>query len=138
MTSAQNPESGTVSYVYDSESSVCNLSFAGDLVKRTDARGVSTCYSYDRLHRLLSKTYTDSTPAVTIAYDNPNAWGLNLSNTIGQRVTIQTADGTGTAFSYDVMGRETQEAQCVPWGLNGCSTFMSTRWANRRPHRCER
>jgi len=42
MTSETNPESGTTSYVYDTDST-CGTS-NGDLVKRTDAMGNVTCY----------------------------------------------------------------------------------------------
>jgi RHS repeat-associated protein len=54
LTSESNPETGTTTYAYDSESS-CGSSGSttsnGDLLQKTDASGTS-CYYYDGLHRL--------------------------------------------------------------------------------------
>jgi len=75
---AQNPEAGTVNYYYDNN---------GNLVRRKDARGISTCFGlwsgstcngaqgYDGLNRLLLRTYSDSTPAVYFTYDSDVHWG---------------------------------------------------------------
>ena len=55
VTSESNPESGTVHYVYDTESSCGpNGSYGsnGDLLQKTDAASVTICYYYDTLHRL--------------------------------------------------------------------------------------
>ena len=59
LTSAANPESGTIAYTYDNN---------GNLTQRTDARGVVTAYTYDRLDRLtrLSYSYTGSDTAVSL------------------------------------------------------------------------
>jgi YD repeat-containing protein len=70
LLSATNPENNTIQYRYDD---------AGNLVQRTDARGVTTCTGYqattlctdaaaarDGLNRVVKKSYTgDSTPQVT-------------------------------------------------------------------------
>lgn len=54
-TSETAPESGTVTYVYDSDpTGVCATSNLGDLVRRVDAAGVSTCYIYDSRRRMTS------------------------------------------------------------------------------------
>lgn len=55
MTSETNPESGTKTYLYDTESSCGpngSFSSAGDLLQTTDADGNQICYYYDGLHRL--------------------------------------------------------------------------------------
>jgi YD repeat-containing protein len=52
MTSETNAESGTTSYVFDTDAT-CGT-YSGDLVKRTDAVGNATCYAYDTLHRVTS------------------------------------------------------------------------------------
>ncbi len=54
MTSETNPESGTTTYVYDTESSACgSITSSGDLGLKTDANGNITCYYHDALHRLV-------------------------------------------------------------------------------------
>jgi RHS repeat-associated protein len=54
-TSETTPESGTVTYIYDSDSTgTCSTSNTGDLVRRVDAAGVSTCYIYDARRRMIS------------------------------------------------------------------------------------
>jgi YD repeat-containing protein len=50
MTSESEAESGTTTYIYDTDSA-CPTSY-GDMVRKTDANGVYTCYYYDALHRL--------------------------------------------------------------------------------------
>jgi len=50
----------TTCYSYDNNS---------NLLSKIDNRGISINYSYDALNRIISKTYSDSTPPVTFAYD---------------------------------------------------------------------
>jgi YD repeat-containing protein len=63
LTSATNPESGTINYQYDKND---------NLEQKTDARvpAVTTNYIYDRLNRLINRSYSDGTPAVTYNYDD--------------------------------------------------------------------
>ena len=49
LTSARNPESGTIAYTYDNN---------GNLTQRTDARRVVTAYTYDGLDRLTRRSYS--------------------------------------------------------------------------------
>src|SRR5713101_653209 len=72
MTSETNPESGSVSYTYDSDTT-CGTSI-GDLVKRTDGATNVTCNSYDAMHRVTSISYpsgpnTANTPSKGFIYD---------------------------------------------------------------------
>jgi RHS repeat-associated protein len=64
LTSATNPESGTVSYQYDEN---------GNLIQKTDARGIVSTYAYDALNRNISVNYSNTTvnPDITRHYDNP-------------------------------------------------------------------
>ncbi|MFZ0882963.1 MAG: hypothetical protein WAN14_06160, partial [Candidatus Acidiferrales bacterium] len=98
LTSASNPESGTVAYTYDAD---------GNLVTKLDARSIKTTYSYDQLNRALSKTYTDSTPTVTYAYDGNTPVGCTTGVSsyglaIGRRTAMCDA-GTGgmEAWTYN-------------------------------------
>jgi RHS repeat-associated protein len=58
LTSATNPESGTVTYAYD---------LNGNVIEKTDARGVRTTMAYDALNRVRSKVYAGLTPEGTAA-----------------------------------------------------------------------
>jgi YD repeat-containing protein len=65
LLTAVNPESGTISYVYDNN---------GNLSSKTDARSVLTTYTYDALNRVTERSYSNepsgqaTTPAVTYTY----------------------------------------------------------------------
>lgn len=89
-----NPENGTTTYVYDSDST-CGTS-SGDLVKKTDAAGNVTCLSYDALHRLTSKTYPSGTYASTTAakyfvYDSATVDLVSMSNAKGRLAEAYTS-----------------------------------------------
>ncbi|MGH9327029.1 MAG: hypothetical protein ACRD2B_10160 [Terriglobia bacterium] len=104
-TSETTPEAGLVNYAFAaSGGGLC----AGDpkqVCQRTDARGITTTYSYDAENRLTSKTYSDSTPAAYYYYDESSVSvaGTNYSVNDGKgRLTHTTADGgncsTGTLW----------------------------------------
>jgi len=105
LTSATNPEtgpasgSGIINYTYDND---------GNVLTKTDGRGVTITYSYDPLHRLTRKSFSDSTPTVTYAYDGtaPTACSTTLSNSlpIGRRTAMCDAGGW-EAWNYDSLGR---------------------------------
>jgi RHS repeat-associated protein len=95
LTSAINPESGTISYAYDA---------AGNLITKTDARGIITRYSYDVLGRLTGKSYSNGDQAVTYAYDQTACLGAASCSNIGRRTGMTDAAGS-EAWSYDSMGR---------------------------------
>src|SRR5262249_50236954 len=63
------PEAGTVNYFYTtSGGALC----AGDpkaLCRTTDARSITTTYSYDAENRMTGKSYSNSDPSVTYYYD---------------------------------------------------------------------
>jgi RHS repeat-associated protein len=128
LTSATNPESGTTNYYYQtSGGAFC----AGDLslpCRRTDARGITMSYSYETLNRLSSKTYSDTTPGAYFYYDASSWWGHSVSNPVGRLVangTYIASTGvwpTAENFTYDVIGRTTQEYSCLPivcWSAGG-------------------
>lgn len=116
LTQANNPESGTTSYLYDADSSCPQPTYAGELISRTDARGIKTCMQYDALRRLTAKTYSDGTPSATYGYDETASMGVSLSNTTGRMSSESTAGSspTGAVFSYDSMGHVIDNSQCTP------------------------
>ena len=109
LTSAQNPESGTVSYDYDNN---------GNLWHRTDARGITTTLAYDALNRLTSKTYNDNpqTPTVNYFYDAQTLPGgapsFSRDYSSGRLVAVTYGGGSaGTYRGYDELGRVVRQYQ---------------------------
>ncbi|MBZ5554006.1 MAG: hypothetical protein LAO21_14900 [Acidobacteriia bacterium] len=103
LTSAGNPESGTTSYpLYDGN---------GNLMTKTDARNVTTHYTYDALNRILTKSYdipqgSGVAPTAPVSYCYDTA-----SNGVGRPRSVTLASGCtgdGSYFdAYDEMGRVT-------------------------------
>jgi RHS repeat-associated protein len=108
---ATNPESGTVTYAYDT---------SGNLVTRADARG-TTCYGvwtgascdfsgvngYDGKSRVVRKMYSvTGTPAVTYAYDqNLDIAGHSEQNYPAGRLVKTSSSVSETTLRYDALGR---------------------------------
>jgi RHS repeat-associated protein len=91
---ATNPESGQISYTYDAN---------GNVLTRTDARGVVTNYSpsgygIDALNRVQKKTYSDATLAVTYTYDTVK---------LGRLSSVSNSVSTTNYTAYDGLGRVT-------------------------------
>jgi RHS repeat-associated protein len=95
LTSATNPESGTISYQYDPN---------GNLSQKTDARSITTTYTYDALNRVTLRNYSDTTPDVTYTYDT-------IANRKGQLSSVSSSVSTTSYTQYDVMGRVKQSTQ---------------------------
>lgn len=126
LVSSFQPETGTVTYQYDD---------AGNLLVQTDARGVSTHYSYDALSRMIRRWYngsssiastTHNSPAlpagvgataeVNLFYDSQSLPAGAPSYTRGAsagRLVAKTYGGgsNGTYLAYDVLGRTTTSIQ---------------------------
>lgn len=118
LTSATNPESGTVSYTYDAN---------GNLKTKTDARGVVATYTYDALNRNTLIAYSDGTPGVKRTYDK------SLSNGLGRLRADYTWDGNNTYYThskvdnYDAAGRPLDRHQFFcpggAWGPDFATTL---------------
>lgn len=120
-----NPETtnsglpGITNYTYDTDSSgVCPGPYYGDLVKKVDNRGNTTCYTYDSLHRVQTITYTSGSPdyansaAKTFVYDVASYNSTSMSNAIGRLAEAYTGPSssktTDEFFSYSVRGELTE------------------------------
>jgi len=98
LTSETNPENGTTSYTFDSATG-CTGTSSGDLVKRTDAQGNTTCFAYDALHRMTSATYSGpyaaNTPAKNFVYDSATVNSQAMQNAKGRLAEAYTGPSTG-------------------------------------------
>jgi RHS repeat-associated protein len=89
LKSAMNPESGLIQYNYDNN---------GNLTSKMDARNITTSYVYDNLNRVKTRSYSDTTPAVTYTYDN-------LTNAKGKLIKVSSSVSTTEYPSFDILGR---------------------------------
>jgi YD repeat-containing protein len=131
LTSASNPESGTIGYSYDAN---------GNLSSKTDARSVVVNYKYDVGNRVLSKTYSNDgnkTPSSCFQYDLSSVTnGISrLSSEWTQSASAgacaSTPPSTGlwsrrSILTYDAMGRIRSEQQCTPSNCSGGSPYAPT------------
>jgi len=112
-----------MTYTYDAD---------GNVVTKTDARGITTCFGdwasstcngatgYDALNRLLKKTYSDgSTPTVQFGYDGVALSGCAIAapgdtDTYPTGLRTSMCDGSGgTSWVHDPMGRVKQERRAI-------------------------
>jgi YD repeat-containing protein len=133
---AYNPESGWVCYGTTAgalpNGSNCTSGSGydanGNLIAKTDARGVTTTYFYDALNRLFAKNYSDA-PAGTmnscLSYDSASngvgrlgfEWTQSASCPTTQQASALPAAGQYQSLRvfgyYDAMGRVASERQCA-------------------------
>ena len=130
LLTSTNPESGVVCYGTWSVSN-CLSGYDGDgnLITKTDARGVTVQYTYDALNRLLSKSYPSGTASSCYQYDQSTvaSTGANLVGRLTNAWTQSAAcpasapsSFTSTSIltlrsvlAYDAMGRVLNEKQCT-------------------------
>ena len=97
LTSATNPENGTISYTH----------FADGLPEsKTDAKGQTLWSVFDDKHRLLRVESPQGTTKTSFAYGGG-------SNSAG-RMSLASNDGYTWYFDYDVMGRVTTQTLEAP------------------------
>jgi RHS repeat-associated protein len=121
LMSAANPESGTTCFYYTTSGGTCGVASSGTLCsgdmsavcRRTDARGKTTTYAYDGLNRLITKSYSDTTPGVAYGYDAVAPSGCtppSLAITYGKGRRTSMCDGPGaTSWSFDQVGNALTE-----------------------------
>jgi RHS repeat-associated protein len=108
LTSATNPESGTVTYGYDAN---------GNLTSKVDPRSVTTTIAYDAINRVTTRSYNDNpqTPAVSYFYDAQTLPGgapsFSRGYSTGRLVAVIYGSNEGTYRGYDQMGRVVMQYQ---------------------------
>ncbi|HKY43278.1 MAG TPA: RHS repeat domain-containing protein, partial [Pyrinomonadaceae bacterium] len=140
---ARNPEQGTLSSLNLSDPVTSNNEWSigydydsnGNLIKKTDARGVESIYAYDALNRNTTINYTDTLidPDVKWFYDGAENgigrfWHFYKGGdlTAGQEVDHTAVD------SYDALGRPKVKRQLFKSGGNWSQiTYQIERTYNR-------
>jgi RHS repeat-associated protein len=122
LTLEANPESATTTYTYDTDTT-CGTS-SGDLVKKVDAVGNTTCYVYDARHRITSTTYTGpysaNTPTRYFVYDAATVNSVAMANAKTRVAEAYTCVSpcstkiTDLGFSYTVLGQPTDVYESTP------------------------
>ena len=125
LTSATNPESGTITYSYDANGNVATkvAPVPNKIPADTSSpQTVTTTFYYDVLNRLTKKTYSDGTATAQYGYDGGALSGctyavptLSDTNPIGRRTSM--CDGSGaTHWALDIAsgtGWKTTEARNI-------------------------
>ncbi len=117
LTSASNPESGTITYQYDANSNLSSR--VAPKPGQTGTAQVTTNYVYDVLNRLYQKTYVNLlTGAAQYGYDGKTPTGCTVAlpslpsstNLVGRRSSM-CGGLSSSKWSYDSMGRPIFEAR---------------------------
>ncbi|CFU06544.1 YD repeat-containing protein [Burkholderia pseudomallei] len=102
-----SPDTGSTARTFDA---------AGNVLTRTDAKGITATYAYDALDRVIQVSYPDSTQNITYKYDEPNSvTGCTSSAPIG-RLTRIVENAATTVLCYDVWGHPIQKQQITSTG----------------------
>jgi RHS repeat-associated protein len=132
--SETNPESATTSYYYDSDST-CGLNLPGDLVKKVDAAGNTTCYWRDALHRL-GETYSPNWAlGQYFIYDSATVNSQTMQNAKSRLAEAYTANCyacakiTDIGFSYSTRGEIADLYQATA-NSGGYYHLSAQYWAN--------
>jgi RHS repeat-associated protein len=123
LRSATNPEVSTpqgvpipVTYLYDDN---------GNLLVKTDARGVSAHYDYDALNRITRRWYngSSSTSATTHSSSLPNgvaatdevtyAYDPNITNGKGRLASVSSSVSSYSFNEYDALGQVKAASQTI-------------------------
>jgi RHS repeat-associated protein len=113
LTSRTTPEAGTENLYFTNSSGGLCAGSGKALCRRTDARGITTTYTYDSLSRLTGKSYSNGQGSVTLQYDQGGAGAFALT-----RLTTVTDPSGSETYTYDQVGRVTQVQKTI-----GTTTF---------------
>jgi YD repeat-containing protein len=113
LLTAKNPESGTISYVYDNDGNL--LQKTSPAPNQTGSATQTISYCYDELHRLTGRAYGAlscplTSPVVSYAYDS----GTNAK---GHLTSMTDQAGTVT-YTYDILGRQSSETRSLTGANN--------------------
>lgn len=108
LLTATNPESGTISYVYDADGEL--LQKTSPAPNQTGAATQTVSYCYDVLHRVTGKGYGAqgcplASAVASYVYDSG-------ANAIGKLVSLTDQAGAAS-YSFDTLGRLTAETRTL-------------------------
>jgi RHS repeat-associated protein len=118
LLTATNPESGTITYLYDADGEL--LQKTSPAPNQTGTATTTFTFCYDALHRMLAKGYVNSpnppqqctttppwlpNPTVVNTYDQ-------ATNATGKLTSLTDQAGTGS-YVYDILGRLTTETRTI-------------------------
>lgn len=121
LTSAQNPESGQISYTYDNAGN--QQTKVAPLPNQTGSSTVTTTYTYDLINRPTGKTYNNGDAAISYAYDQPTCLGLSACDNVGHKTSMTDAAGS-EAWSFSVSAR-TEIDQRTTDSVTKTTTYVS-------------
>jgi RHS repeat-associated protein len=102
ITATQSPDTGTTRLTYDD---------GGRVHTRTNAKGITSTYSYDGIGRLIGISYPEATQNLAYHYDEADSTtGCASSYPVGQLTRIVQGD-IATVYCYDAQGRITRKQQ---------------------------
>jgi RHS repeat-associated protein len=119
---SNNPETGITCYgTWSGSACVNGYDANGNLVNKTDARGITTSYSYDSLGRQTA----EMAPGISNVYhydltSQDAGWAGNpldtagQGNAVGRLVWATNSVNADIHYSYDFMGRVVQQQGCTP------------------------
>ena len=99
LTSATNPENGTVNYEYF-ENNALKKKLSARVLADNVTR-VTTTYAYDALNRTISRTYNDGTPNVTYTYDTGE---VTIPYSKGRLTKVSSSVSSYSFEEYDAFG----------------------------------
>ncbi len=115
LLTANNPETGTVSYAYDADGNL--TSKVSPKQNQTAGATQEIDFTYDALHRLTFKCYAGTTtPCNEWDWDQSVVWGHTIPNPIGRLTFAGQQFVYGIIPDYDTMGRTTQEIRVYAAG----------------------
>lgn len=130
----RNPEQGTLAILNLADSLTGNSAWStgysydlsGNLIQRTDARGVVSTYTFDALNRNTAVDYSDATPDIGRQYD----FAVNGKGRVNQ--TWQSGNTANTTYidSYDPLGRPLVQRQRYATGAIWSLSFQTSRSYN--------
>ena len=112
----------------DTGTTIQTVDAAGNILTRSDSRGVQAQFSYDALNRMTSATFArsgDPTVSEGWTYDQT---GGTFGYGVGRLTSIQDPAGS-TAFGYDSLGRIVRATQTVQTALAGTPVTHTTSYS---------
>jgi RHS repeat-associated protein len=112
LTQQTTPEGATTYYYYTTSGAALCANNQKLVCRKTDARSITTSYTYDAMDRVTGRSYSNGDASLTYYYDQTSYNGLTITNGKGRRTGM--SDGSGqTAWSFDKMGRIVAEERTI-------------------------